>query len=310
MSGLKAKSKKANTKETKKPLFSVVIPSYNQGNFIGSAINSFFIQKYDQKELIIVDNMSTDNSVSILKKNIKKARIVREKDKGQTNAINKGLNLSKGDILAYLNSDDVYDNDTFKAVYDYFVNNPNTKIVYGIGNFINEHGGLIGYYKSKSPTLNNLFSECVISQPTVFMKREVYEKIGEFDESLNYAMDYDYWIRVAKIYKFGFINKLLASTRIHSQTKTFKEQKNVFNEVLISQKKNYGTVSDVGIFNYAYAVAASQTKRNNFIQILIFIVIATWNATERYLKYGKIPGIEGLKHYIYLFRSVFVNNEK
>lgn len=269
----------------------IIIPSYNQGQFIEETIKSVINQSYKNFELIVIDNQSTDQTKEILRKYSSQIKVVCDKDTGQTNAINKGFKMAAGDILAYLNSDDLYEKNTLKIVADYFKKNPKIKIVYGKGKFINEKGKFLGFYKTKPPTLKNLFKECVISQPTVFMRREVYEQIGPFDESLNFAMDYDYWIKVAKKYKFYFINKTIASTRLHKQSKT-SQSKKVFEEVLIVLKKNYGKVSDEAIFNYAYAV----TKKSLTRIILAFKI---------YWQLKQIPSKQGIKFFVILFKKIF-----
>jgi glycosyltransferase involved in cell wall biosynthesis len=272
---------------------SVIIPSYNQGKFIETAIKSILGQKYDQTEIIVVDNESTDETRELLKKYSSKIKAIIEKDKGQTNAINKGFKLAKGDILAYLNADDVYEPIAFRYVVNFFKKNPQAKIVYGKGKFIDEKGKFLGYYKTNTPSLENLFKECVISQPTVFMRREVYDNVGLFDEGLNYTMDYDYWIRVAKKYEFYFIDEVLASTRLHNNTKTATAQEKIFFEILTVLKKNYGKVSDEAVFNYAYVKG-----KNNFEKIK--------EALKIYFKYRQFPTKTGLKHFGILLKKLIL----
>lgn len=268
------------------------MPSFNQGEFIEKAILSILSQDYKVKELIIVDNQSTDKTNDILLKYSKQITVLQEKDNGQTEAINKGLKTAKGDILAYLNSDDIYEKNTFKIVDDYFIKHPNVKIVYGVGRFIDEKGKFAGYYKTKSPTLENLFKECVISQPTVFMRREIYETIGPLDENLDYTMDYDYWIKVAKKYKFSFINKPLASTRLHKNSKTSSQSEKVFKEILAVLKNNFGKVSDEAVFNYSYIAGRTALKKIK-------------QAISIYIKYCQFPKKVGQKHILILIKSIF-----
>lgn len=272
------------------PKISIVMPSYNQGKYIEASIKSVLNQNYQQIELIVVDNMSTDSTINVLNRYKSKIKIVREKDNGQTNAINKGFKVATGEVISYLNSDDLLEPKALVHVADYFVHNPKSKIIYGKGQFISAKGGFISFYHTQYPTLSSLFKECVISQPTVFMRKKVYEEIGLFDENLNYAMDYDYWIRVTKKYKFYFLDKTLASTRLHSETKT-AQKKEVFQEILKVLKKNYGKVSDEAIFNYAYVVGENSKVRIK-------------NAINKYILYKQLPGSSGLKHFGILFKQM------
>lgn len=270
-------------------LLSIIIPSFNQAQFIEETLKSVLNQNYKNKEIIVVDNLSTDDTPKILKKYQEKIKVIREEDNGQSEAINKGFRMSRGDILAYLNSDDLYEKETLRIVADFFKENKKAKIVYGVGKFIDEKGKFLGYYNTREPTLENLFKECVVSQPTVFMRKEVYQDIGPFDENLHFAMDYDYWIRVAKKYQFYFINKPLASTRLHQKSKTAQSE-NVFEEILKVIKKNYGRLSDEAIFNYAYV------KEKDYLRRIL-------QAIKLYFKYNQLPTLKGLKYFGILFKS-------
>jgi len=277
-------------------LFSIITPSLNQSQFLKQTIKSIQNQTYKNFEHIVVDGGSTDGTVEILKKYRGKIKWISEKDKGQTDAINKGLRMAKGDILAYLNSDDLYEKDTLETVANFFFNNKKAMIVYSKAKFIDEKGKFLGYYPTREPTLKNLFKECVISQPTVFFRRKLLSEIGYFDESLNYTMDYDYWIRVAKKYRFYFIDKVLASTRLHKETKTSKDKIKVFEEILKVLKKNYGKVSDEAVFNYAYLLAKNPKE-------------VMKEAIKVYKKYNQLPGLTGIKYFLIFSKQVFLKTK-
>jgi len=271
---------------------SIVIPSFNQGVYIGETIKSILDQKEKDVEIIIVDNKSTDKTKEILEKYKNQIKIISEKDRGQTDAINKGMEMAKGDILAYLNSDDYYEPGSLKTVREFFRDNTEAKIIYGQGKLVDEKGRMIRMYKTEHPTLDSLFRECVISQPTVFMRREVFEKIGEFDTNLNYAMDYDYWIRVGKKYRFHYIDRILASTRIHPKSKTAQSEK-VFEGILKVLKKNYGKVSDEAVFNYAFVKERSSVRRIKA-------------AFETYRHYKQLPRKKGFIFFGRLMKSLLL----
>ena len=211
----------------KYPKISIITPSYNQALFIRKTIESILNQNYPNLEYIIIDGGSTDGTISILKKYGSKITWKSEKDKGQTNAINKGFKMATGDILAYINSDDVYEKGAFFKVADYFQKNPKIWWTDGKCKIINEDDKEIRQwitaYKNyflKRYSYNMLLVLDYISPPAVFWRREVMDEFGLFDESQYYEMDYEYWLRIGKKYKQGFINDYLADFRIHTQSKT------------------------------------------------------------------------------------------
>lgn len=271
---------------------SIVIPSFNQGVYIGETIKSILDQKEKDVEIIVVDNKSTDKTKEILEEFKNQIKIISERDRGQTDAINKGMRIAKGDVLAYLNSDDYYETGALKSVKKFFNKDRDAKIIYGQGRLVDEKGRMIRMYKTEHPTLDSLFRECVISQPTVFMRREVFEKIGEVDTNLNYAMDYDYWIRVSKKYRFHYIDQILASTRIHTKSKTAQSEK-VFEEILKVLKKNYGRVSDEAVFNYAFVKERSSVRRIKA-------------AFETYRHYKQLPRKKGFIFFGRLIKSLLL----
>lgn len=229
---------------------SIVVPSYNQSKFIGRTIDSVLDQKYKEVEVIVVDGGSRDGTVEILKKYGDKIKWISEKDKGQTEAINKGMKMATGTIMAYLNSDDTYEPDALDKVAEYFDKNPKVMIVYGKGRHIDENDKYINDYPTEKVNRNILRTKCPICQPTVFWRRELWEKIGDFDEKLNYAMDYQYWLRVVEKYDFYFIGEYLANTRLHEETKTLSQKEKVAEEIINVHKNLFGRVDDRWILNY------------------------------------------------------------
>jgi len=230
--------------------FSIVIPSFNQGKFIERTIESVLGQKYKNVEIIVVDGGSTDGTMEILKKYGDKIKWISEKDNGQTEAINKGIRMATGDIMAYLNSDDTYEKDTLNIVAKYFEESPKTMIVYGKGRHIDENDKYINDYPTEKVDVNVLKIKCPICQPTVFWRRELWTDIGEFDEKLNFAMDYQYWLRVAEKYNFDFIDEYLANTRLYGETKTLSQKEEVAKEIIKVHKNLFGKVDDKWILNY------------------------------------------------------------
>lgn len=219
----------------RKPLkISIIIPTLNQAQFITKTIDSVLLQKYPNLEIIVLDGGSTDDTMAILRKYSNKIKWYCEKDKGQTNALNKGFKMATGDILGYVNSDDLYFPNTFIKVSDFFNNNKDIMWTTGLCEVIDDTNTKIssGIVKWKNYCLKIQFSQKwqfnllltlnFISQPATFWRRNVWQKIGQFDESLKYTMDYDYWLRILQIYPLGIIDSYLASFRMHTRSKTTK----------------------------------------------------------------------------------------
>jgi len=210
------------------PKISIITPSYNQGQFLEETIRSVLDQDYPNLEYIIIDGGSTDNSVEIIKKyEAHLAYWVREKDRGQTNAINKGFKRATGDILNWLNSDDLLAPRALRAVAAAFDKCPDADFYFGDFKVIDNRGRNMFSRKSPPYHFATLFwGRQLSNQPAVFFKRSVPEDIGYLDESLNFCMDTEFWIRAARHRKiFHQIKKPLAMARLHGDAKTAQLQK-------------------------------------------------------------------------------------
>ncbi len=233
------------------PLVTIVTPSYNQGNFLKRTIESVLNQDYKNIEYIVIDGGSTDDSVDILNAYKDRFYWVSEKDKGQTDAINKGMKLAKGEILAYLNSDDILLPGAISTIVDYFLKHNDCSMVYGNADYIDKNDGIIGPYKTDKYSFHRLMQDCMVCQPAAFWKKSVIHKIGLFDDSLNFVMDYDYWIRIAKAnLEIHFIEAKLACSRLYPETKTMTYRKKIYKEIFKTCEKHTGFV-DIH-FYYGY----------------------------------------------------------
>jgi len=222
------------------PKVSIVTPSYNQAKFLERTILSVLNQNYPNLEYVIIDGGSTDGSVKIIKKYEKYlAYWISEPDKGQADAINKGFKISKGEILAYLNSDDTYCDGVIRRVVDYFNNHLDVYLIYGDYVLIDAEDNIIKYKKEIEFDYNVLlYVFSYIPQPTVFFKRDILTHIGLFDTKLSCAMDCDYWIRVARKYKIKHIPCLLANFRLHRYSKTWNKT-TVFRKESLFLRRRY-----------------------------------------------------------------------
>lgn len=206
-----------------KPKISVITPSFNQGEFIEETIKSVLDQQYPNLEYIIMDGGSKDQSVDIIKNYEKHlAYWVSEKDKGQTNAINKGFQKATGDILVWLNSDDFFYPYTFDYVAQAYQKHPKAGLYLGNGYICDKQGKIIRPHSINIgfdvETLVN--GQNYIMQPSVFINRKAYQKIGDLDESLHYEMDVDYWIKIGKEFDVVVMEEFLSGYRWYEEIKT------------------------------------------------------------------------------------------
>jgi glycosyltransferase involved in cell wall biosynthesis len=210
----------------KKPIVSIVTPSLNQSKFLEETIISVISQDYPFIEYIIMDGGSSDNSTNIIRQYQDKISYwVSETDKGQANAINKGWKICHGEILAFLNSDDTYQPGAITKIVDAFDKHPEWGMIYGDAERIDAESRFIQYCKAGPFNIENELYIYTIIQPTVFIRRNVFESVGWLDEQLLISIDFDYFMRIATSrFSIGVLEGVhLANTRMHSETKTSKQ---------------------------------------------------------------------------------------
>ena len=204
-------------------LISIVTPSYNCDPFIKETIESVLSQGVASFEHIIMDGGSKDKTVDILK-SYPHLKWKSEKDKGQSDALNKGFKLVKGEIVGWLNADDTYEPGTFKKVLDFFNGNPAIDCIGTDINIIDEKSKKIGFSASKPFNLSEMLIVNTVKQPTVFMRRKMIERLVGVDESLHYVMDHEFWVRAnIEGFKIKYIpNEVFANFRMITGTKSFE----------------------------------------------------------------------------------------
>jgi glycosyltransferase involved in cell wall biosynthesis len=207
---------------TKTPLVSIVTPSFNQAPFLEATIQSVLEQEYPNIEYIVIDGGSTDGCVNILEKYSDHLESwISEPDDGQTDAINKGFNLARGEIFAWLNSDDVYKPGAIAEAVEYLMENPDVGMVYGDSDFIDDKGNRIGKFPAARTDYRRLRQGYVhIPQQSTFFRSRLWNLVGPLDASFFFAMDYDLWVRLAGIRPIRYIERTWAAFRLHGEAKS------------------------------------------------------------------------------------------
>lgn len=204
------------------PRISIVTPSFNQGRFLAATIESVLSQEYENLEYIVIDGGSTDGSVDIIKRYADRLTYwVSEPDGGQADAIIKGFQRSSGEIMGWLNSDDLLLPHCLATVARSFIGSPTTQMIYGNIVVVNEHGHALQESRQFQVEFHDLYyGGHIINQEATFWTRGLYEKAGGLNRDLFYAMDYDLWVRMAEISCPLHIPFLLAAFRRHPSQKT------------------------------------------------------------------------------------------
>jgi glycosyltransferase involved in cell wall biosynthesis len=209
-------------------------------------------------EYVICDGGSKDETVEILKSYGNEIRWVSEPDRGQADAVNKGIAMTSGDIIAWINSDDVYYPGAFAAVRAVFESHPEVEILYGEADHIDEFDSLIAPYPTEPWNYRRLRELCYLCQPAVFFRRSLVEKYGPLEAKLQYCMDYDLWLRYGGHVKFYYLRQKLAGSRLYQETKTIGQRLAVCTEINNMLKRETGRVPTQWIYVYAHVKMEQQ----------------------------------------------------
>ena len=269
------------------PKISIITPTYNQAMYLEKTILSVIEQKYPNFEYIIIDGGSTDGSVEIIKKYKNKlAYWISEKDNGQSDAINKGLKIATGEIMCWLNSDDLFIDGTLNFVGDFFKNHPAVGCMYGNTINIDQNDKqLLARHEIPFDKNIMLYALNFIQQPSTFWRRSVYEKIGELRNDLHYTMDHEYWLRMYKNgIKFEYVDKFLSLYRWHG------DSKGIINSDRIKQERSE--------LRKEYA---NYPKYYFLEQKLYFILKTYYRIKRQFLKIFKYRRIEVFPAHFYIW---------
>lgn len=241
-----------------KPMVSVITPSYNMAAYLEQTILSVLGQDYPHLEYIVMDGGSRDGSLDILRRFQGRLTFVSGPDKGQADAINRGIAQSKGEIIAFLNADDTYLPGAVSTAVRYLNEHQSAGAVYGEGYYVDETGTIIERYPTHPFQASLLATNCFICQPATFMRRDVFESAGRLDADLQFALDYDLWIRFVQIAPMLKVDEYLATSRLHRNNKTLGQRGRIFREIISVAHHHYGYVSLEWLLGYASYLVESR----------------------------------------------------
>jgi glycosyltransferase involved in cell wall biosynthesis len=216
------------------PLVSIVTPSYNQVGYLEQTLQSVLNQDYPHIEYIVIDGGSTDGSIEIIDRYANQlAYWVSEPDEGQTDAINKGFKYAHGDILAWLNSDDLYRPGAVAEAVEFFRDHPEAGMVYGDADYINDSGEVIGQFPAAQTDYKRLRRGYVhIPQQASFFRARLWQMVGPLDPSFYFALDYDLWVRIAALAPIRYTPRTWAAFRLHRDAKSLAEADRCWPEMI------------------------------------------------------------------------------
>jgi glycosyltransferase involved in cell wall biosynthesis len=262
---------------------SVITPSYNQGQFIERTILSVLNQNTPALDYRIFDGGSQDTTLAVLWRHEDRLRWTSEPDHGQAHAVNKGIASSHGDIIGWLNSDDIYYPGALAKVQQYFSEHPAVDVLYGDAFHIDADDNKIEPYYTEPWNFERFLSVCFLCQPAVFFRRRMVERFGLLDESLRFCMDYEYWLRLAQHGAvFAYLPEPLAGSRMYPQNKTLSQPVAVCVEINDMLRKKFGRVPTQWLLRYVYAKAAERKvsrgwRRRALISLHAALASFRWN---------------------------------
>lgn len=241
---------------------SIITPCYNHGEYLTDTIESVLNQKYNNFEHIIIDGGSTDNTISILKK-YNHLIWISERDKGSADAIKKGINMSTGSVLTWLNADDYFAENTFEIVAKLFNENKDLHVLIGAGTFVDVNKRYEKLGSTNKITANSLLNRSAdqIRQPSTFFTRYIYDKVDGINDKLKLVFDYDLFLRMLKITEPKYISDNLSFQRDYETT--------------LSRK--YARKQAVEIFNISRANGGRLFSRINIVNVFKFVFKRTPN---------------------------------
>jgi len=290
------------------PFFTIITPSFNQGRYIRRTIESVLSQGVEDVEYLIFDGGSSDETVSILESFGDSVQWISEPDRGQAHAVNKGLSAAKGEVIGWLNSDDIYYPNALPTVRTFLERHPEVEVLYGEANHIDENDEILERYYTEGWNYERLKDICYICQPSVFLRRRVVQEYGLLDVNLRYCMDYEYWLRLGRDIHFMHLSQTLAGSRMYRDNKTLKHRSAVHAEINHMLKKRLGKTPTRWIYNYAFAVVDSKNYHRAEPKKYVWTLV--WSLFVAYLRWRhKIPRSAVKAAINWLYQSFRVGSE-
>lgn len=233
--------------------------------YLPQTLESVFSQDYPNIEYLVMDGGSTDGTLAILEAYKDRLRYISAPDRGAADAINRGLAISRGDIVTWLNADDTYLPGAVTAAVRRLEAEPEVAAVYGQAYWVDAGGVILKPYPTRSYVPGVLSDDCYICQPACFMRRSAFDQAGGLDISLECSFDYDLWMRIAGHGGFASIPDYLATSRMHSGNKTLGRRRQVFREGFLVLKRHCGYIPFHWIHSY---ISYCMDKRDQYYEPL------------------------------------------
>jgi glycosyltransferase involved in cell wall biosynthesis len=244
--------------------------SFNQAGYIEANIRSVLDQGYPDVEHIVVDAGSTDGTLAILEKYSDSVDWISEPDGGQSEGLNKGFRMATGDVIGWVNSDDMLAQGALSSVGAFFRDNPDEIAMVGDQEVIDETGQIISINKSRPYSHDYLLNHARgTTQNSLFFRKEVFSRIGYIDESLHYAMDREFFIRLAGLREVPYFPQVLAQFRVHSDAKSAGGAYRFALELLRIRSRHRGNLVSPGSFNDLYIIISEPLRRVAWLRAMV-----------------------------------------
>jgi len=263
--------------------FSIVTPSLNQGEYIERTIRSVLDQDYAAIEYVVCDGGSTDQTARVLSQFAARLRLIAGPDSGQANAVNKGIHATTGEVIGWLNSDDVYRPGAIARAAAFLTEHPDVDLVYGDADLVDAHDNPLGRYGTEPWRPERLPVRPILCQPAVFFRRRLVQRFGPLDDTLRYCMDYEYWLRLAAGgARFAYLPEVLTASRIHPDTKTQRDRLAIHIELNTTLRRRLGNVPASWLVNHAYTLTELSRQSGRapplpfVIQAILVSLVLSW----------------------------------